>query len=366
MKDLEKKYCDMLSQIQPREIFEQELLTTLMDIQSKRKKPKTKVRKGIIRRQLYQAAACGICCIGIILIGMLTPVSAAIRDIYQRFYQNADINYGKSSVDHGIAINQQIITENGSKIYIEDGVLTDKGMSLCYEIKSKEKGTDIYPGEIQLKTKDGIKIYMHQTAYMPASGKADNKKYFASFETDQMDDLEKLLGSKTNGSFEFLEEKQDGEVRESLADISFTPESVYSLKTLEIRGDWIQTKKSGNYRISKITMDVWYMKVEYQWEKKGNQAFTTFELSDEKGKKYVSLGAELEENEKDKSNGTIFYELPDKKSEKMIFSPVQLTENKQGEQKEEKLSGQSIRVTKEDINGRKYYDVYRQIIKQKY
>ena len=61
------------------------------------------------------------------------------------------------------------------------------------------------------------------------------------------------------------------------------------------------------------------MKVEYQWEKKGNQAFTTFELSDEKGKKYVSLGAELEENEKDKSNGTIFYELPDKKSEKMIF-----------------------------------------------
>ncbi len=349
MKHLEKEYCDMLSQVQPRETFEQELLTTLMDMQNEKKKPRTKVRKCIIQRQLYQAAVCGICCISIIFIGMMTPVSAAIRDMYQRFYQNTARNYGKTIAKHEIEINQQMTTKGGSKIYIKDGVLTNKGMSIRYEVKIKEKGMDIYPGDIQLKTKDGSKISMQQTTYMPETGKENNKKYIASFETEQMDELEELLGNKTKGSFGFLEENPRDEIKESSADISFTPESIYQLKTLKLDEDWVKAKKAGNYRISKITMDVWYMKVEYQWQMKEKQKFPAFELSDEKGKEYVSLGAELEENKEGGLEGTIFYELPGKKSKKMIFSPVQLVENENGEQKEEKLSGKSIQVKKEDI-----------------
>lgn len=338
----------MLSRVQPRETFETELLTTLIELQNKGKKPKRKVRKKIIRRQIYQAAVCGICCISMIFIGMMTPVSAAIQDMYQRFYQNAMKDYGNNTQNDKISINQEAQTKNGSKIYIKDGVLTSKGMSLCYEVKAKEG--DVYPGEIQLKAENGTKVSMHQTAYMPASGKKDNKKYFVSFEADQIDEIHKLRKDKIVGSLEFIEETQDGEIKESFVDFSVTVKSIYPLKTLELNQDWMKTKQDGNYRISKITMDVWYMKVEYDWEMEANQEFPAFELSDETGKEYLSLGAELGDSQNGKLKGTIFYELPDKESKEMIFSPVQFTEKKNGEQKEEKLSGESIRIAKEDVN----------------
>lgn len=348
MEHLEKEYCDMLSRVQPRETFETELLTTLLEIQNEGKKPKRKVRKKIIRRQMYQAAVCGICCISMILIGMMTPVSAAIQDMYQRFYQNVINSYGNNTQNDKIAIDQEAQTKNGSKIYIKDGVLTSKGMSICYEVKEKE--VDVYPGEIQLKAENGVEVSMHQTAYMPASGKKDNKKYFASFEADDIDEINKLLKNKVTGSMEFLEETQDGEVKESLVDFSFKAESIYPLKTLKLNQDWMKTKKAGYYRISKITMDVWYMKVEYDWKTEANGEFPAFELSDENGKEYVSLGAEIGESQKGKLKGTIFYELLDKESKKMIFSPIQYIEEKNGEQKEEKLSGKSIRISKEDVS----------------
>ena len=348
MKYLEKEYCDMLSRVQPRETFEKELLTTLLELQNEGKKPKRKVRKKIIRRQMYQAAVCGICCMSMILIGMMTPVSAAIQDMYQRFYQNVMKSYGNNTQNDKIAINQEAQTKNGSKIYIKDGVLTSKGMSICYEVKEKEG--DVYPAEIQLKAENGVKVSMHQTAYMPASEKKDNKKYFASFEADQIDEINKLLGNKVTGSLEFLEETQEGEVKESFVNFSFNVKSIYRLKTLRLNQDWMKTKKAGNYRISKITMDVWYMRVEYDWEMETNQEFPAFELSDENGREYVSLGAELGESRKGKLKGTIFYELPDKKSKKMIFSPIQFIEKKNGKQKEERLSGKSIQISKEDVS----------------
>jgi len=64
MEHLKNEYCDMLSRVQPRETFETELLTTLIELQNKGKKPKEKGKKedyqtsnissGSMRYLLYQ------------------------------------------------------------------------------------------------------------------------------------------------------------------------------------------------------------------------------------------------------------------------------------------------------------------------
>lgn len=346
MNRIEKEYRDMLSQIEPEENFEKDLLETLTNMQKQKEKPKTLVGRKIFLRQAYQAAVAGIACISIVLIGTMTPVSATIMNMYQRFYQSVTKTYSQNVQANEISIKKNVSIGNGSDIYIQDAVFTSNGMNIRYEVQEKGNYQEIYPGEISLEAEDGTKILLNQETYMPISQNEKSQKYIGAYQCSNSDKIKNLLNKKIVCKMEFLGE-QDHQVKEEAVQIKFTPSSIYQLKILSKQGDWVyNSKRDLCYKINKVTMDAWYMKVDYQWQSEKYQDFFTFELSDENKKQYVSLGA-VEKEQKEKTySGTIFFERTKDDVKKLNFKPVWMKEYTDGQQKEEKVEGKVITVIK--------------------
>lgn len=351
MKQLKNEYCNMLSRIQPEKDFQQKLVENLTNIQKEEKRPETEVHRKIVKQQIMRAAVFAMLFFSIIFIGVKTPVSAAIYSVYQRFFMTVPEKYEINASRYDISIEQEAVTKSGGKIWIEDAVLTDKGINLRYIVKSKGTATEIYPGDVLLKTKKGTEISLRQAAYMPVSSEKQAEEYYISYETESTGQLKKLLKEDVICNLELLEEKGQKRVTEYSISVTFKPDRIYQQKTLNLNYKWIQGPEKEEYCISKITLDVWYMKVDYRWKAEDPKEFMTFELSDENGREYVTLDAQLQEENQGKFKGTVYYELTDSDTDQMVFSPVKIQEQSDGSQKETKVSGDSIKVEKGEIIG---------------
>lgn len=346
MNRIEEEYRDMLSHIEPGESFEQDLLKYLTDMQKQPQKTRTPIGKKIFLKQVYQMGMAGVVCICLVLIGTLTPVSATILDVYQRFYHSVTKNYGRNVQADEIAIEKEVFMKDGSQLYIDNAVLTNQGMSLHYKLQKKGNYEEVYPGEITLKLQKGMEIVMEQETYMPVSEKDEEQEYLATFQCSNSKQVEEFIHKKTQCTMVFLGETGE-EVKEEQIQVTFTPFSIYQLKTLSSNKDWVyNNEKDISYRIQEVVIDAWYMKVEYQWQSKENQHFFAFELTDENKKEYISLGAVENQQKGNIYSATIFFELTDEDTKKMKFRPVWIKEGMDNQQIEEKITGKGITVTK--------------------
>lgn len=335
------QYCDMLSYVKAEEGFEEKLLNQLMEIQEEGKKKHKKNSRNRYSPKIAYVTAALLFCIGIFLFR--TPIAAAVKDIFENFYNNFSCIYEIETQQDKIVLNKEIITKSGSKIWIKDGVITDQGITVRYEIKKKGKSENIYPDSCKMQLSNGWKISFDQCVYMPVS--TEGKLYVVSFETKQKEKLKKLEKQKVNCRITFLEERQDSMWEEPL-NIQIPIESVHSLKKRKTDSVWKHGKDGTDYRITEVTENIWYMEVKYQWKSK-NEDFFLFQFSDENDMTYADLGAVADKNGDGSYSGSIYYEIPKKDIEKMIFSPIRIKEKYDDER--EIMDGESI-----IINGGEY------------
>ncbi|WP_443769878.1 hypothetical protein [Anaerostipes sp.] len=345
MNRIEEEYREMLSRIKPEESFEQELLETLKQAQIQKKKPKTKVGRKLFIRHIHQAATAMAACMCVVIIGIKTPAAATFRGFYERFCISVSQTYEKNVKADEIPINKQVNIGNKGKIYLNDAVMTSEGISIRYEVKDKGNYDDVYPSEVIIATEDGDREVLEQENYIPVSDQKNNTKYYGTFQKHTAE-IQKFIGKETSCTLVFLGEK-GGEVQEEKIKIKFMPRSMYKVKTVASNDDWVYNKKENiSYRIKNITLNAWYMKVEYEWKSQEDQDFLSFELSDEYKKQYLSLGETADINKENRKIGTVFFERTDDDTRKMIFKPVWLKESKNGTQMEKKIDGQGITTTK--------------------
>lgn len=316
------QYCDMLSHVKAEEGFEERLVDYLMEIQEKEKKNVQISSWRMPRPRYAYIMGMMILCVGIFIFR--TPVAAQIKDIFEHFYETFSVIYEARSGKDRIDLNKEIITKSGNKIWLEDGVVTDRGITFRYEIRKKKNAREIYPDAVKVKLLDGTMLSFEECMYMPVSAEQKKEQYVVSFETKKREQLKKLKGKVIRCKLIFQEERKDS-MKEIQTDISFPVKRIHSLKTIQTDQKWEKARDGTDYRITKLVEHEWYLEIYYQWKSKTDD-FILFQMFDEHELEYMDLGATMNDVCEDTYSGVAYYELPKEKVNQLYFVPVKIKE----------------------------------------
>lgn len=309
-KTIKKMYEDSFSNIVATDRFKENLIESF---------PNNSMKNN--NYTIKKIATIAACIVFMILITNFNSIRAGILSLYERFIIKTETTYITETEDYFIDANEIITLPDNSNVIIEQCVLTNKGIDIKlsheedskYEVVGCELGVNsnrqYYSFQQEMISKFNIG---HICSYV-----YDGEKSFIA---------EKLIDQVSNIKINllYIDENYDGEVLQKDIEFDLKFLKVYPVKTSNLKNE--KNAQNKYFNINKITINTWYMKVEYE-RKLAEEEYEWLVLNlKQNDTELMVLGGEEADNK-----FTFYYEVPQNNEKIKIIPELLKIENNKEE-----------------------------------